>query len=305
MSPIIILPVQAIPLGAPTAWTTFAGQPLSTPYGASGTLGDGRPFVTRDDRTYTLDVGTLTWNTHASVGGDSGQYIRGVTGADGNFYTGFGINPITWNFRRFNTASNTWTELAPLPGGLQIGTRLFNYAISYGGNDDDIYTFGGQDGLEHNTIYRYDVSGNSWSNTGDVLPKNFRSHDAVRLNDGRIWVGGRYTGLSAGLDCIIYDPDGSGVTPVANFPNATNNSFLYASLLQTGNVYVAGPSQFAGSGTALTYEYDVGLDSWTARSALPVSAGYDLDGFVARLQDGRYIVTQPLPLNSYISTASL
>jgi hypothetical protein len=282
------------PLGAPLTWDTFVRNPSNETRGASGVLGDGRNiFVSRGD-TKLLDVDTLTWSS-GPVAPLSSHRKRGVVPPDGNLYTGMGNASADFKFHRYNYLTDDWTELTPFP---IIASRIMEYTIAYGGSSNDIYLFGGYvDANALNTIYKYDITLDTWSLMSATLPVAMSSHDATRLPDGRIFVGN-----AVGTQkCVIYDPDGDSITNIADFPELTDVSEGFCTLLQNGNPYITCTN--AGSVTNLAYEYIVNTNTWIQRANMPQTSSWGSFTFVEAQPDGRIVFATGN--GSYISTSSV
>jgi hypothetical protein len=280
------------PLGAPLTWDTFVKNPSNQTTGASGVLGDGRNiFVSRGD-TKLLDVDTLTWSSGPAKPTSTGS-IRGTVLPDGNLYTGMGLNSL--EFFRYNYLTDDWTTLAAFP---IFESRLYGYAIAYGGSSNDIYLFGGfTDATRLNTIYKYDITLNTWTLMSATLPVAMESHAATRLPDGRIFVGNAIGTQT----CVIYDPDGDSIANIADFPELTDVSAGFCTLLQNGNPYITCTN--AGSVTDLAYEYIVNTNTWIQRANMPQTSGWGSAAFVEAQPDGRIVFATGN--GSYISTSSV
>ena len=167
---------------------------------------------------------------------------------------------------RFDSASNTWTTLAPMPQAALMPSAV------YFPPSNKIYVFGGEDGAlgTNYAITRiYDVASDTWS-TGSDMP-DVRSFMASAYNpiDQKIYlVGGYNTGqvTSAQSQVWVYDPvsdtfDASR-TPM---PHAVGGA---AFGLRNQSFYLAG-GRDANQVVNDTWEYHIDSDHWNVLALLP------------------------------------
>lgn len=289
------------PPGAPATFTSIAGMsPQPGPNGGNGLLGTNtRVIYVSDGGTVIYDVDANSWSTGPNRPTLS-QLSDGTTHPSGDYYHGMGTSPNELNMLRYNDATDDWTTLASITS-LTGGNRYYGMGISYGGSDNDIYAFGGVVGnFATNNIYKYDISTDSWSDTGANLTISTDYGSATPLQDGRIFVAGYRSTDKA----WIYNPDTNSVQEVASLPfvNASNNGGRLTTL-QNGNPYLVGISSTTNR-SQLAYEYIVASDTWVQRTNVPVqmSRTYGSSVLVV-LPDGKVILGQGSGM--YISTSNL
>jgi subtilisin-like proprotein convertase family protein len=129
----------------------------------------------------------------ADLGGGQG-YTRNDTG----FVFVIGGEIGLADVRRYNTVTNTWSTVAPLPSGRDRGTtaRVKDSLYMVGGaNSSNTYT---------NTLYRYDINGNSWTTKANI-PQNIGWGKAVGYQDSLIYLLGGYNGTATLSTVYIYN----------------------------------------------------------------------------------------------------
>ncbi len=129
----------------------------------------------------------------ADLGGGQG-YTRNDTG----FVFVIGGEVGLTDVRRYNTVTNTWSTVAPLPSGRDRGTtaRVRDSLYMIGGaNSSNTYT---------NTLYRYDINGNSWTTKANI-PQNIGWGKAVGYQDSLIYLIGGYNGTATLSTVYLYN----------------------------------------------------------------------------------------------------
>jgi hypothetical protein len=124
---------------------------------------------------------------------------------NGNAYAFGGLddsgNPLA-SAERYNSDRNTWTDIASLPTALYDFPAVFN-------RTNYIYVLGGltdtASGIETATVWRYSVSGNSWSNMAP-LSIAVAGSAATLGPDGKIYVVGGTSGGVATDVVQVYNP---------------------------------------------------------------------------------------------------
>src|SRR5712691_10917088 len=158
VSAIFFAPAVAL---ADHMWTPLAPEPTPTEGACDGVIGNniyvafGFTPATGDSnllRIYNIATNTWSFGPPAPTAGRSEMY-RGVA-HDGTLYCVGGRNTNeNWSF---TPATNTWTPLAPLPGGLNVGSTATDFGNGH-------YMFGGRgfasapcSGPGTNAVLRYD-----------------------------------------------------------------------------------------------------------------------------------------------------
>jgi len=136
-------------------------------------------------------TGTWTNGTSASsahyMGSAVGYVDNTVVPPVGYLYT-FGGNTSKTDVARYNESTGTWAAMTSLPVGRVVE------ASALAGNY--IYVIGGSGGVNYtDTVYRYSIAGNSWSNM-TVLPVSLAWCKAVAHGSNYIYVAGGVDGSS-------------------------------------------------------------------------------------------------------------
>lgn len=155
---------------------------------------------TNDTLSKTVLISSLVWTTGAvfpaplaDLGHGQG-YSRNDTGWV--FVIGGEIGQT--NVRSYNTRTDTWTSVAPLPTGKDRGgsARLVDSLYMIGGaNASNVYT---------NDMFRYDIRGNAWVSRAP-LPVNLGWSDGAGYQDSLIYVAGGYTGTATVNTVYLYN----------------------------------------------------------------------------------------------------
>lgn len=186
-----------------------------------------------------------------------------ISGVDGTFST-------TANAWRYDSTTNSWNALAPIPAASEGPT-----AACYQGK---IYVMGGDGGT---AMFIYDIAHNTWS-AGADLPRGVATAAAGAWNGSVFLIGGDddftpSTGVSSEVD--VYDIASDTWTGTgSSMPTGTSAP----GYVQAGpNVYVVGGWGDTAPTVAVnvTQRYDMTSDTWTtgptfttARSDLAVTA---------------------------------
>ncbi len=135
---------------------------------------------------------------------------------------------------KFNIAGDTWDELANMPTapGTNVAGAQFTNTMSFDGTDN-LYVFPGKYSKE---VWRYDISGNSWSRAADAPVRLARSHGVTRGNAaGAMYLlrGETWNGIHKfNFETDAYTPNAVWVSApidlnyVSSFTSLTNNSTL-------------------------------------------------------------------------------
>lgn len=164
------------------------------------------------------------------------------------------------SFVAYDPATDTWTELAPLPEPRHhaalaaLGDRLY-------------LTGGGVEGFAPRAnTWAYDPTADTWTPLAP-MPAPRRAHAAVAVGERLYVVGGVMTGLTLEAPTWAYDPASgewrAGLAPVPTFREHL------AAVAWDGGVIAIG-----GRGTTnvdAVERYDPATDAWTALPSLPTA----------------------------------
>lgn len=168
-----------------------------------------------------------------------------------------GISGVYWNnptadAEAYDPATNTWTQLAPLP----YADAYMDGAVAIGGK---IYVIGGVNGSHSLRIY--DPLANSWS-TGPDRPVNSLGGSVVTI-DEKLYVLSGYYGESKN-DFYTYDPSTGVWTRLPGSPNV----HLYGAYgVINDKFYIAGGED--GNYGRYMNVYDPATNAWTVGSPMP------------------------------------
>lgn len=188
----------------------------------------------------------------------------------------------TDNFWKFNTATQTWQQLADFPGD----RRDYAAHFSVGGG---IYIGLGADlqsplQTYFTDFYRFDTTSESWSRIDnvpfDVLDGTQRmGMNSFVLGNTAYLVGGART--TGDFDAWSYSMDTGIWQPIADFPYPLNES---AAFVYEGRGYVSGGGPISGSNRNWTWHYTPATDSWEESESIIEPRGWHfsfvLDGRV-------------------------
>lgn len=182
--------------------------------------------------------------------------------SDGTFvYAGGGYDDITNQTRndllRFDSASNSWTTLAPSPDGHCLSPAVYDNGKIY-----NIGGFGSLDaGTVTNTTRIYTIATNSWT-TGTPIPVTLTDY-AVGIWNGIIYIAGGYDGSSYVNTLYAYDIATDSWSTLVPMPAA---QIIPGFGIIDGKLYVAGGA--VSPGDAL-YIYDIATDTWSTGASVP------------------------------------
>jgi N-acetylneuraminic acid mutarotase len=192
----------------------------------------------------------------------------GVVAADGDVFVlggNTGNSVRTNTVLRFDTATSTWSYVAPYPGPALDHTGAL---ASTGGL---IYLIGGATEVPSPnvaTLRAYNVATNSWS-TIAPMPQARAAMGATTVN-GKLYVmGGWINGVRTNT-ALVYDPAANSWSPIAAMPTARDHVKAVAI---AGKIYAVGG--FVGAypaGTTGNVEvYDPTTNTWSTAASLPTS----------------------------------
>ena len=228
-------------------------------------LAAASPSIVRADPSHAPVGGC--WSERAPLPRD---VYGGAAASDGTYaYVAGGVSFNAFEtldtLYRFDPASNTWTELAPMP------QAAFMTSAVYYPPTNKIYVFGGADavsGTNYDTTRIYDTMTNSWT-TGPPLPdvRSFMASAYDTFSTCMYLVGGYRTGdvSSAQNQTWSLCPGGSWISK-APIPHAVGGA---SSWFLNGHMYVAGGRDATGEVLDLCWDFDIAANSWSACDPLP------------------------------------
>jgi N-acetylneuraminic acid mutarotase len=217
-----------------------------------------------EQTAYSSEVFTLqdAWIRKADVpNGQFGRYGATAFSINGMGYVGLGNGGVGNKFWRYNPSENSWTEVAPFPGGERAEAVSFvigEYAyVGLGGSND---------------FWRFDPASNNWSSIVDFpyaqfgvgLSANGKGYIITQDETQNFWE---------------YDPTADKWSQKIDFPGVSlpyvypdagfvidENLYLYTSDNSTG------PNQF--------YKYEFSTDSWIPRADVEdIGFSFGVTGF--------------------------
>ncbi len=178
-----------------------------------------------------------------------------------SFLTGLDVN----NFRSYDPATDTWTNLVPVPD-----SKVTVASAVYSPVNNKVYIFGGESvatSTVTNTTWIYDVATNTWSQ-GANMP-DVRAFMASGYYNGKIYlVGGYNTSNVSPAFGQVWEYD-----PIADTFNTTRLDMPAAlggagSGVINGHLYVAGGRDATNTVVGSLYDYDIAANTWTVRAGL-------------------------------------
>jgi hypothetical protein len=224
------------------SWTTLASGPYSLIH-TKGCIIDNKAYIVGGfDRsinsirnvliTYNIDTNTYSTSTlpfgyiygnHVICDKDN-KVLYSLGGSHGS-YTNY--------LYKYNTASNTWTQLANIP------------ATSYGGSgflyNNEIYYHIGYNSGASNLIYKYNIDTNTWTQIAN-LPENRYYGEFLNVNNKGYYMLGYDSGGNAKNTLFEYDIDSNNWTQLnpapygrAIFGALSHDGYLWAFAGWTGS----------------------------------------------------------------------
>ncbi|WP_051038451.1 Kelch repeat-containing protein [Gloeocapsa sp. PCC 7428] len=271
-------------------WTTVAPSPVGTGeamsavvsgklYQLGGYTSKWRPT----NRADVYDPATNTWKrladipiriTHAGVAADAGNiYLAGgyVGKPEG------GQLFATRKVLRYNIATNTWSEMPPLPqtrgsGGFSNLKRELHF---FGGADLNRIDRG-----DH-WILKLDNIAAGWQ-TAAVLP-NPRSHLGDAIVNGKIYaIGGQHSYddyLTTQNSVHVWNPATKQWAKVANLPQPRSHIGA-ATFVINGEIYLVGGEVKHKSAVNKVTVYNPKTNSWRELTPLPTKRHSGVGGFI-------------------------
>ena len=186
--------------------------------------------------------------------------------------TGGGISQNLKDFWEYDVTSNTWTQVADLPGPKRTNASacsLDNYGYVGLGSDNNTLL---------NDWYQYDQTGNSWLQKSNFTGVKRFGATAFALQ-GRIFVGGGLDSAqtTALADFYAYDPVGDSWGAKSSIPTGVSSP---ANFILNGKAYVVtGARNGSTLATTQNAEYDPVMDTWTVKAAYPGGNTFSAIGF--------------------------
>lgn len=225
-----------------------------------GTGPDGKPVLSVerfDGKAWTAET-TLPGeglNAPAAAAVGNAVYLIGGFGTTTN-------RPVT-SVHRYDTATRTWRDAAPLPaprGGHAV--TVLNGRIHVIGGGNSVST------IDDHSVY--DPKTNTWSEQAR-LPRPMGSPAAVSLNSKLYSIGGRSGPQDFG-DVHVYDPVTDRWTPGPALP--TSRGTAGAAVLR-GSIYLfGGESQAKKAVLGDVLRLTPGSSAWTHDATMPVPRNY-------------------------------
>ena len=234
----------------------------------------GDANTANDTISATVNVSTSTWITGATS--DFSTYMGAGAGYVQNdtayaFQIAGNTTPAGNNLlSRYNTISNTWTSLAPLP----VTNVVFGAAVA----QNKLYVFGGSDGTNYrSTIYVYDIATNAWSLSPVSIPVARGWARAIAYQDSLIYLVGGLASSGGSGDSLVY---------LFNVNNNTIRQATVTPLSVFGGglaiynnkiVSIGGATASALSAATLVGEIsqlDRSVITWTSKTAFPVGVRF-------------------------------
>ena len=222
------------------------------------------------------DPPTGSWS--AEAGGEN--FLQGGCTSDGTYLYlvgGYQFGSVSdfpdyyRRLRRYDPASNSWSDLASLP------VAVFSNGAAYHGGR--IFSFGGSDpsaGVT-NAIQAFDIGAGAWSVLGATLSTAREGLAAATLGD-RIYATGGYDGNYSG-DNDEFNPMNDTVTARAAMPTGVIHPTM-AAVPSLGKMYaISGFNDFGP--VAQNYEYTQAGDTWTARASIQNGAAEEQPRYAA------------------------
>jgi N-acetylneuraminic acid mutarotase len=211
--------------------------------------------------------GYSQWVAKANVPIMAGQEIA-VAHPNGNIYIigSYNLAPPTDSVMVYNQASNTWSHGTPLP----YKTRG---AAACLGNDSLIYVFGGYNGSDMDSAYKYNTKTKVWTKLKNMPSGSWYGAAATAPTTGNIIVFGGENSLNL---VQIYNTTLNSWSSGTNIPVGVEAPGAVTA--SNGKMYVIGG--LAGTVIDSVQVYDPVLNSWSRGKPMPTKRlqfGYAVD----------------------------
>ncbi|MDQ6738922.1 MAG: hypothetical protein M3021_00740, partial [Actinomycetota bacterium] len=171
------------------------------------------------------------------------------------------------HFTRYDPVANAWATLSPMPDANgQSGTV-------YSPINNKVYVFGGETGanISLNNTRIYDVAAGTWA-AGPPMPDvraNFAAAVYNPANNKIYLIGGTSGPAPASVQAQVWEYDplaGTFTTTRRPIPQALGGSGYG---VYNGHIYVAAGFDASATVSALTFDYNIAADTWTAKADMP------------------------------------
>ena len=180
---------------------------------------------------------------------------------NGKIYVGGGIGKSS--FYELNPSTDTWTQKASIPGGINRGW-VIGFSINgkgYMGGGDKTGSFD-----LTSDFYEYDPASDTWSQIANFGGGNIDGAYASSLN-GKGYVFGGFNGSTAINDVWSYDPTSDTWTKMSDYPGG--QAIFPTGFTLNDKIYVGTGSANGMAGKSDFYEYSPITDSWSQKANLP------------------------------------
>ncbi len=263
------LALMALPGVAPIPPASAANPTLTsiavTPTNPAVAVGQTRQFTA----TKTFDDGStqvLGWTTKAPM--PAARHSPAAEVINGILYVAGGNNGgPTSTLQAYNPATNTWSTLAPMPGGRYSGDGA-------GVINGKLYVAGGwtySPSLPNNNLWVYDPPTNTWTSKANM--PILSGCGATGVMNGLLYVYTPCDGYSAFANYLhAYDPGTNTWTGKTAPPHAHQGG---AGAVIGGKFYLVGGWDELGSAstniTGTLDVYDPATDTWTTKAPMPTA----------------------------------
>lgn len=238
-------------------------------YLAGGAEGAASEVNLTDSYTLSTDTWATLANMPDSAVGARAAVVGGVAYVIGGYE-----NPNVKDLcRRYDIASDTWLANATA----MTAVRAYPFMEAIGGY---IYVAGGVDAAfnDTDTLYRYDVAGDSWS-TLTAMPDSY-SRGSSCVYKGKMYVLGGFKNdalLTTGInnDLLVYSPEADSWTALAPMP--IDGQFEHHRMIVVGDVMVVlgGSNDSGGYFQENLLFYSFIANSWASAGVAPFPKTYD------------------------------
>ncbi len=247
------------------SWSTLASLPGLTGTGSKAIRNGTEDYiyVTRGNSTtgfYRYSISGNSWTTLTSLlanVGVGGEMLR--DGISNHIYVISGDT--SSNFFRYSISDNSWTgsSVSNLTSVPSIGALSINIR---NGSDNDIYVVRGTGGPS-TSLYKYSISGNSWTTLTSIGATIGYGSSAIRYGtENYIY----YIPSSNSSAFYRYSISGNSWTTLTSAPGTIMNGSAMIRNGSDDDIYVTQGASGLGTGF---YKYSISGNSWTTLTSLP------------------------------------